>query len=796
MRTLFLTLLLVTTSLLANAQNNLSGHVYDDLNEPIPGATVTISKLSIGKVTDFNGFFSFNELSQGNYEIKISFVGYKEQVLKVSLPLAKPLRIQLQSSLESISEVVVEATRAGEKAPFTYSNISKEVLEGKNTGQDLPYLLNSTPSLVVSSDAGTGVGYTSMKIRGTDQSRINITVDGIPLNDSESQGVFWVNMPDFGSSVDNIQIQRGVGTSTNGAASFGATVNIQTATPNPESYAELNSSAGSFSTFKNTVKAGTGLMNGHYSFDVRTSWITSDGFIDRASSDLKSLYLSGGYFSENNVLKFNAFTGKEKTYQAWSGVPKEKVDAGDRTYNPEGEYKDKDGNVKYYDNQTDNYQQTHFQLFYTHMFQNEASLNVALHSTLGEGYYESYKDNKKPKDYGITGVSEKTDLIARKWLDNIFYGVTTSFKQPLPFGQFVVGGALNKYDGDHFGKVIWSETKAIPEDHEWYRGNGTKRDGNIYTKITADITDQLSFMADLQYRNVNYDITGTDDNMLDITQSYNYNFVNPKAGAFFKFNEHFDTYASFAIAQKEPKRSDYVDAPTEKKPVPEKLYDYEFGVHTRTQNFQLGVNLYYMYYKDQLINTGELNNVGSAIMVNTPKSYRKGIEITMAAKFDKVLDLSGNLAISRNKINNFTEYVAVYDESWNPQGTKVIDHGKSDIAYSPNVVANIIAKLHVTKDLDIDWTKQYVGKQYIDNTSSNDRVIDAYSFTNVKASYRLNIPHTKKSIIWAQVNNLFDQKYSSNAWVYSYYENDKRMDSIGLFPQAGINWTIGLSLSL
>jgi iron complex outermembrane receptor protein len=303
-------------------------------------------------------------------------------------------------------------------------------------------------------------------------------------------------------------------------------------------------------------------------------------------------------------------------------------------------------------------------------------------------------------------------------------------------------------------------------------------------------------MADLQYRNVNYDITGTDDNMLDITQSYNYNFVNPKAGAFFKFNEHFDTYASFAIAQKEPKRSDYVDAPTEKKPVPEKLYDYEFGVHTRTQNFQLGVNLYYMYYKDQLINTGELNNVGSAIMVNTPKSYRKGIEITMAAKFDKVLDLSGNLAISRNKINNFTEYVAVYDESWNPQGTKVIDHGKSDIAYSPNVVANIIAKLHVTKDLDIDWTRQYVGKQYIDNTSSNDRVIDAYSFTNVKASYRLNIPHTKKSIIWAQVNNLFDQKYSSNAWVYSYYENDKRMDSIGLFPQAGINWTIGLSLSL
>ncbi|QZT36495.1 TonB-dependent receptor [Halosquirtibacter xylanolyticus] len=796
MRNLFLALILTTLSFSLYAQQTIKGVVVDENQSPIPGAAVAIEGSSKGDVTDFNGNFTLEVKNKGTYAIDVSYMGYNKQVISVKTPQSKTLTIILKPSLQNVDEILVEATRAGEKAPFTYSNISKEVLDQKNTGQDLPYLLNNTPSLVVSSDAGTGIGYTSMKIRGTDQSRINITVDGIPLNDSESQNVFWVNMPDFGSSVQNVQVQRGVGTSTNGAAAFGATVNIQTAAPDTEPYAELNSMAGSFASFKNTVKVGTGLINNHFSFDARASFINSDGYIDRATSDLQSYYVSGGYYSENNIVKMNVFTGKEKTYQAWSGVPNDSLKAGNRTYNPEGVYTDADGKTQYYDNQTDNYVQTHFQLFYTHIFDNKATWNVALHSTLGEGYYESYKDNKKPKKFGITSTSEKMDFITQKWLDNTFYGFTTSFKQPLPFGDFIVGGAWNKYDGDHFGEILWAEKVNVPYEDEWYRGNGTKKDGNIYAKLNANITDQLSVMGDVQYRHVDYVISGTDDNMVNIDQSYNYNFFNPKLGLYLAPSQAWDSYVSFAVAHKEPKRSDFVDAPTNKKPTPERLYDTELGFNYHTKTVQFSTNFYYMQYKDQLVNTGELNDVGSAIMINTPDSYRLGIELSAGARLNKMFDLSGNIAFSQNKIKDFTSYVDDYDADWNYLGQKEESLGTTDIAYSPNVVGNIIATMHATEDLDISWTTQYVGAQFMDNTSSSDRKIDAYSFTNIKASYEPTIRGLKRLMIWGQVNNIFAQEYETNAWVYSSYVGGTRNNDIGWYPQAGINFALGLTIRL
>ncbi|QZE13539.1 TonB-dependent receptor [Halosquirtibacter laminarini] len=797
MRTTLLTLLITIFSLGAQAQHMITGRVQDKQKNTLAGAVVHVKELDKATITDPNGEFTIKNLNKGDYTLEITFIGFEKAEYMVEVPNKKPLKITLSPSLESLDEVLVEATRAGEKAPFTYSNVSKESLEERNTGQDLPYLLNNTPSLVVTSDAGTGIGYTSMKIRGTDQSRINITIDGIPLNDAESQGVFWVNMPDMGSSVENIQVQRGVGTSTNGAAAFGATVNIQTAAPSSEPYAEVQSMGGSFATTKNTLKAGTGLINNRFSVDVRGSLIHSDGFIDRASSDLQSLFFAAGYYGDKDVVRFNAFTGIEKTYQAWSGVPLDSLNAGNRTYNPEGKYTDADGNIKYYDDQTDNYHQTHYQLFYTHIFNEEASLNFALHTTIGDGYYQSYKDNKKPSSFGITTSDEKMDFITQKWLDNIFYGFTTSYRQNFTIGTLVVGGALNKYDGDHFGKILWAEKVNVPYEQEWYRGNGTKIDGNVYAKFTANITEELSVMGDLQYRNVDYTISGIDDNMEDIGQSYNYNFFNPKVGLYYQLSENLNSYASFAIAHKEPKRTDFVDAPNDQKPTPEKLADWELGLEGKFHKFQFGVNLYYMNYTDQLVNTGKLNNVGSTIMINTPDSYRAGVEITAGARVFDWMDLSGNISLSKNKIQDFVSYTDQYDENWVPLGEqKREDLGETDIAYSPNVVGNIMAKFHINDQISIDWISQYVGKQYLDNTSSEDRKLDAYSFTNLKATYDFTIRPLKQSSIWFQANNIFNQKYESNGWVYSYYLGGERNNSIGLYPQAGANWAIGLTLRL
>jgi len=807
-----LLLLLQLMVVAAFGQYSIEGKITAE-GEPLAGASIVVKNTFYGVSAGSNGQFEFSNLKEGEYTLKASFIGYETKEVEVKVPADDEISIRLEPATVMTGEVLVEATRAKDKTPVAYTNISEEIISNRNMGQDIPYLLQLSPSFVATSDAGAGVGYTNFRIRGTDLNRINVTVNGIPLNDAESHGTWFVDQPDLASSLENIQIQRGVGTSTNGAAAFGATINLQTNTLNKDTYAKYSTAAGSFNTYKNTISAGTGLLNEHFTLDMRLSKVNSDGYIDRAYSDLKSFFVSGGYYSENTVLKANIFSGWEETYQSWNGVPsvrlnndsegmqryqdhwlytpqqtQEMINSDNRTYN-----------LYTYENQVDNYQQDHYQLHFSHNFNSFLNLNASAHYTYGRGYYENFKEDEDLVDYLIPVIEigeetiESTDLINRKWLDNHFYGLTYSLNYQKKKSDFTFGGGWNTYDGDHFGNVIWAQFMGEADyDHEWYRNNGLKKDYNLYAKYNYQIVEKLSLFADLQYRRIDYTIDGIDDDLRDITQEHDFNFFNPKFGIFYEPASNQEIYLSFAKANREPNRTAYVDiAPYQEAPVSETLHDWELGYNYSSAGFTGGANLYYMDYKNQLVQTGEINDVGAPIMVNVDESYRAGIELQAGVVITKNLQWQGNATFSRNKIKDFTEYV----DNWDTWEQETFDLGTTDIAFSPNVIANSQFSFEPVSDLFLSLNSSYVGKQYIDNTSSDKRSLDPYFVNNLKVDYSFSGQLFDEIQLHLMVNNIFNEKYESNAWVYSYIFGGERYEMDGYFPQAGTHFMFGINFN-
>ena len=701
---------------------------------------------------------------------------------------------------KNLDEVSVNALRANEKTPMAFTNISKSEIKKSNLGQDLTYLISLTPSVVTTSDAGAGIGYTGLRVRGTDPSRINVTINGIPINDSESQGVWWVNMPDFASSLDNIQIQRGVGTSTNGAAAFGASINLKTMGLNQKAYTITNNSVGSFNTLKNNIEFGSGLLNNKFTFDGRLSKISSDGYIDRASSDLKSLYLQGAYFGKKSVLKAIVFSGQERTYQAWNGVPQRYLDTN-RTFNSYT-----------YENEVDNYNQTHYQLHYNEQLNSKTNIHLATHYTHGEGYYENEELNQDLADYGLSNVLigndtiSSTDLVRRKWLNNDFGGITYSINHKNDFINLVIGGANNVYSGQHYGNVIWAQYMSNGLfNHEYYKNIATKYDNNLFIKSNFQASEKTSLFLDLQSRNIEYEFNGSDIEGNSGTQEVSLEFFNPKFGLSHKMNEEQLFYGSFAVANKEPNRSDYVESSPNSRPLHETLYDTEIGFKYSTSDFRFNANAYIMNYDNQLIKTGEINDVGYFTSENVKSSFRRGIELEGSVLLSKKLAWAANMTLSENKIDTFIEYI----DSWDTGGQEEVIYTNTDLAFSPSIIWASQLTYNFEDNLSLDFITKYVGEQFIDNSSSSDRKLDDYLVNNLRVTYDLKSKIFNYARISLQINNLFDEEYVSNAWIYRFVSDgydpseddhyvtqgsDGGYNMAGYFPEATRNYLVGLTL--
>ena len=760
------------------AQSTLSGKIVDQSNEQVLiGASLNLSNIGFSQ-TDIKGNYSFRNLKNGSYKLSISYVGYQTKEIEFSISSDQILNISLSKTNLLSDEVVVQATRASENSATTFKNLSKEDLAKNNFGQDLPYLLDQTPGVVTYSDAGAGVGYTGIRIRGSDPTRVNVTINGIPYNDTESQGTYWVDLPDFVSSVDNIQIQRGVGTSTNGSGAFGGSLNIQTTTLTDSAYGELNNTVGSYGTLKNTLKLGTGLINGKWSFDGRLSRIVSDGYIDRASSKLKSYFLSGAYYGKTSLLRLNVFSGNEKTYQAWNGVPEDKLSV-DRRYNQFT-----------YNNQTDNYQQDHYQLLYSKSFSPKFSFNGALHYTKGKGYYEEYKKDQAFADYGLNSVMignqtiDQTNLIRRRWLDNDFYGLTYAFNyKPSSIVDFTLGGAYNEYNGDHFGQVIWAQYASNSSiDKNYYLDNGFKTDFNVFGKANIKL-DKFLISADLQFRKINYDFLGFDNTLKNVSQNAKLNFFNPKFGLTYQINPLSNIYASFAVANKEPNRDDYTQSTPSSRPKAENLKDIEIGYRLKGRIISGGANVYSMIYKDQLVLTGKINDVGAYTRSNVADSYRNGLELDAAAKISNKLTWGITAALSQNKVRNFTEYIDDYDKG----GQVVNNYSKTNLAFSPAFVGGSTLAFKPFKKAEIAFISKYVGKQYLDNTSNEARKLNAFFVNNIRLSYDLKVKGVKNIGFGLLVNNIFNELYASNGYTFSYISGGPVTENY-YYPQAETNF--------
>ncbi|MDD2820726.1 MAG: TonB-dependent receptor [Flavobacterium sp.] len=671
------------------------------------------------------------------------------------------------TKVNQLDEVLVSAVRVTSKTPVSFSNLTKNEIKSRNLGQDIPILMNYLPSVVTTSDAGNGVGYTGIRVRGSDATRVNVTINGIPYNDSESHGTYWVNMPDFASSLESIQLQRGVGTSTNGAGAFGASLNMLTDSYAKKATGEISNSIGSFNTHKHTVKFSTGLMNDHFEIAGRLSTLKTDGYIDRASSDLKSYFLQGTYVGKTTLIKALAFGGKEKTYQSWNGTDAETLNS-DRTFNSAGIFTDESGQTRFYDNETDNYQQDHYQLHWNEKLTEKWSTNLAFHYTKGKGFYENYKEDADFSDYGLLplGPVVTTDLIRQKWLDNDFYGTTFSANYKEEKLDVIFGGGYNKYEGAHFGKVIWARFASQSElgDH-YYDDFATKTDGTFFAKANYQISEKISLFGDLQLRNVHYKANSYDTGVVNDS----FNFFNPKAGLNYTVNDKSTLYLSYARANREPNRTDYEGGNAK----PEKLNDFELGWRFAGDKVKFNSNVYYMAYKDQLILTGKLDDVGSPIRANSEKSYRLGLEVDATISLSEEFIVRPNFTLSSNKNID----LAVEGENY----------GTTDIAYSPSVIVGNILVYSPVDNLHISWLQKFVGKQYMNNIELPAAKLADYFVTDLNIAYEIKPKSVFNSIvITGLVNNFLDKKYVSNGYmwdVYPYY-----------YPQAGINFLAGLTL--
>ena len=792
MKRIFLLSLMAIGQLVSFSQVVLRGKVLQkETGNPLPSASIVVANQSA--VSNESGEFVMRLKSIDNQLIEISHIEHISLRDSLSTYIQQPgwqnglVVFYLTRKTLFLQPVEVLATRSGANAPFTKTDLSKKDIEASNLGQDLPFLLNQTPATVVNSDAGNGIGYTGLRIRGADLSRINVTLNGVPYNDAESQGVFFVDLPDVASSVNSIQVQRGVGTSSNGAGAFGATVNIATNEFNESAYAELNNSYGSFNTWKHTVKAGSGLLNDHFILDARLSKVSSDGYIDRASSDLHSFYLSGAYLNRKTQVRMNVIGGKERTYQAWYGVP-ENLLTTNRTLNSAGT--EKPGEP--YKDETDNYQQDHYQLFLNHSFNESLALNLIFFYTKGRGYYEQYKADQSFTDYGLSdpivggNPVSSTDLVRQLWLDNDFYGNVFSLQYKKEGTQLTLGGGWNEYDGNHFGRVIWSEV-GFPKDHEWYRLDALKKDFNIYGKWQQKLNDNWESFVDIQYRKVLYELNGFRSNP-DLKVSNDYDFLNPKVGLSYRKN-NWRSYISFATANKEPNRDDF-EAGLEQQPKYETLHDVELGFEQRLGNVDWSIVGYYMYYNNQLVLTGKINDVGAYTRTNIPKSYRLGTELQFSYRPSSQWRWDMNLALSENKILDFTEYIDDYDNG----DQKLNTYKKTDISFSPSVIAGSTISFVPIQKMQIALISKYVGAQYLDNTSNKSRRLDAYFLNDLRFTYSLPQKLFKEITVIGQANNLFDVLYEPNGYTFSYIYGGQFTTENFYYPMAGTNFVVGLNL--
>ncbi len=690
--------------------------------------------------------------------------------------------------VEVLDEVFVSAIRVTNQTPVTFSNLTKEEIKPRNLGQDIPILMNFLPSVVTTSDAGAGVGYTGIRVRGSDVTRVNVTINGIPYNDPESQGTFWVNMPDFASSTESLQLQRGVGTSTNGAGAFGASLNLLTDGFSEEAYAQISSSFGSFKTLRNNLKFSSGILNDHVEISGRLSRITSDGYIDRASSELESYFLQGAYKNDNTLIKALLFGGHEITYQSWFGIDAATLE-NDRTFNPAGIYNDENGNTQFYDKEEDNYKQDHAQLLWNQRLDENWSANIALHYTRGRGYFEQFREDDDFATYGFTPVNvdgeevNTTDLIRRRWLDNDFYGTVFSANYIKDKLNFIVGGGYNKYEGDHFGEVIWSRFGGADIGERYYDDTSVKTDFNLYTKANYSFSEQWSFFGDLQYRAVGYEANGRETGLVDDT----FNFFNPKAGVTFDMNRKNNFYLSFAVANREPNRNDYENG----NPEAERLNDWELGWRHITSTIQVSTNVYFMNYKNQLVLTGALNDVGAPLRENVGDSYRLGLEVDANVVLGEKFRWSPNVALSTNQNKEF-----IFERDGVLQNL-----GDTNIAFSPNVVLGNMLTYSPSTNFQISALTKYVGKQYMGNIDSEGSVLEAYSQTDLNVQYVIECDSFFKSItLSGLVNNVFNKLNVTNGYFFTYdddFSNPGTITTIegaGYYPQAGVNFLLGASI--
>jgi iron complex outermembrane receptor protein len=792
-------------------QVNIIGKVTNTNGEKIEFASVFLVNTSYAAITDPGGRYKIVEVPAGNYDLKVTFLGYDATVIPVEVK-GEDLTIDvvLDGSIYQLDEIEILANRVVDQDAFTYEQVDETELAEFNNGQDMPYALRFTPSAVVTSDAGTGIGYTGLRIRGSDATRVNVTINGIPLNDAESQGVFWVNLPDFLSSTESIQIQRGVGSSTPGGGAFGGSISLSTMGASINPYASVISGIGDFNSRRLSVKLGSGLIGDHYNVDARYSTIQSDGYIDRASADLNSFYLSASRISENNSLRLMVFSGHEVTYQSWWGAPESQVNGDDAAllthYNNNlgSIYQtaadsvnlfssDRRYNYYLYDNQVDDYGQTHVQLHSNNRISDNLLLNASLFYVRGKGFFEEFRNQDDLAAYGISdaGVS---DLVRRRWLDNHYYGL--SFNGSYQFNdtnKLLWGGHVSRYDGDHYGRLVEVSTLMnIDKGRNYYFNRGDKSEHSFFLKYSASLSEKLSLMADAQVRNVTYKVNGDDNDGVMLTVDDDLTFFNPKLGLHYQWDPSQHTYASYAMANKEPNRSDYVDSPVSAFPRPERLYDLEIGHRIQKERWGAEITAYHMRYQDQLILTGALNDVGAPLRSNVDKSHRMGVELNLGSQITDRLSLAANATFSSNKIDQFTELIYDYTNGFD---IVEVEHEDVEIAFSPNRIWGVQMDYVLSRWVDFEYRYKYVGDQFLDNTSNADRALEAYGVHDLLININPVIPKINRTTISVEVRNLFNGLYSSNGYTYSYIFGDSITENF-LYPQAERNIMVTVKLDL
>jgi iron complex outermembrane receptor protein len=771
--------LFLFVSVLTNAQKvTVSGKIVDKNQKILTGATVLVKETNQGISSDFDGNFSF-KLNKGTFTLKVSFIGFKTIEKSIFLDKDKVLTIALEEDDNVLDEVLVSAVRATSSIPVTYSNLSKKELAKRNLGQDIPILLNYLPSVISSSDAGAGIGYTYLNVRGSNSERINVTINGIPYNDPESHGTFWVNLGDFASSTENLQLQRGVGTSTNGSGAFGASLNILTDAISENAGGEISNSFGSYGTRKHTVKFTTGKINEHLEVSGRFSNIHSDGYIDRAFTNLKSYFLQASYKDENTLIKAVSFGGAERTYQAWYGLDPQQLKE-DRRQNPYT-----------YENEVDDYKQNHYQLHWNEQLNNHWSTNIGLNYTKGAGFFEQYKTDENAAAFNNL-IEDGSDVIVRRWLDNDFYVFNFNANYKDEKLNIITGISYSNYTGDHFGEVIWGSNLAsgVSYGDRYYFSDAKKTDMSVFSKATYQMNEKVSAYLDLQGRFINYQTKGltSDRNPLDIDAQFN--FFNPKAGFIYKIAAQNNIYLSYARANREANRNDFENGVSS----PEILDDIELGWRYKSDRVQLNTNIYYMNYKNQLVLTGAIDDVGAPIRATSGKSYRLGLEIDADLKLNDQFSIKSNAAFSTNKNEDFTA----------PINGNLVNLGDTPLSFSPNVIVGNMVMYQPSKNLQISFLSKYVGKQFMSNLNSSVSkldVLDSYFTSDLNFVYEIVTKKVFDAIIISGIiNNIFNTEYVDRGFYYTYDDTWSSPDSVttldgaGYYPQATRNFLVGVTL--